>query len=579
MLNLTLKLYSFFSSKEKRAIFFLVSLLIIGMILEMVGVALIFPIISILQQNKNLTNDNFITNFLSIEIHNENYIFYNLLVLVLFFFIKTLFVIFLTWKQNTFVGNFTFNLSKTFFKHYILQDYKFHLNTNSAFIIRNIRDEPEAISNILLALLGFITETSIILGVAILLILFEPVGTIYLMLFFAICIIVFQKFVKKKLQLWGKKRQTFNSKRVQYLNEGFGAIKDIKILRKEIFFSDRFNKENYNYNYFNRMYLTFNQLPRIYIEFLSVFGISLLIFILISSYNSYSSVLPIIGVFVAAAFRMLPSINRIMSSLQTFKYFESSLEVLYNEKKSLKAEYFDKKNNFEYKFDNNIILDSVDFCFDNPNKLILNNLFLEINKGDYIGIIGTSGSGKSTLIDLILGLIQPTSGKIKIDNCELSNNPSNWSTLIGYVPQTIFLTDDSILNNIAFGVADNEIDFSLVNRILKETQLFSFINSLEDGLLTMVGERGVRLSGGQRQRIGIARALYCSPEILILDEATSALDSETEALILDELLRFKGNKTIIVIAHRLTTLSNCDKIIEISNGVIIKTGSPELFIH
>jgi ABC-type multidrug transport system fused ATPase/permease subunit len=309
-----------------------------------------------------------------------------------------------------------------------------------------------------------------------------------------------------------------------------------------------------------------------------VFGISLLIFILISSYNSYSSVLPIIGVFVAAAFRMLPSINRIMSSLQTFKYFESSLEILYDEKKSLKAEYVDKKNNFEYKFDNNIKLDNVDFSFDNPNKLILNNLCLEINKGDYIGIIGTSGSGKSTLIDLILGLIQPTSGKIKIDNFELSNNSFNWSKLIGYVPQTIFLTDDSILNNIAFGVAESEIDFSLVNRILKETQLFSFINSLEDGLLTMVGERGVRLSGGQRQRIGIARALYSSPEILILDEATSALDSDTEALILDELLRFKRNKTIIVIAHRLSTLTNCDKIIEISNGVIVKSGPPNNFL-
>ena len=182
------------------------------------------------------------------------------------------------------------------------------------------------------------------------------------------------------------------------------------------------------------------------------------------------------------------------------------------------------------------------------------------------------------MIDLILGLIQPTRGKIKIDNRELYNNPSNWSKLIGYVPQTIFLTDDTILNNIAFGVAENEIDFSLVNRILKETQLFSFINSLEDGLFTMVGERGVRLSGGQRQRIGIARALYCSPEVLILDEATSALDSETEALILDELLLFKGNKTIIVIAHRLSTLTNCDKIVEISNGVIVKIGPPNIFL-
>ncbi len=579
MLKLITKLYSFFSLKEKKTIIGLILLLIVGMILEMIGVALIFPVISILQQNENNFNENSVLKFLKLNEDSLNNISFNLLILLIFFFLKTVFVIFLTWKQNSFVGNFTFNLSKTFFKHYILQDYKFHLNTNSAFIIRNIRDEPEAISNILLAFFGFITETSTIIGIAILLILFEPTGTMYLILFFSVSIFIFQKIVKKRLQFWGKKRQFFNSKRSQYLSEGFGAIKDIKILGKEQFFNERFNKENYQYNYFNRLYQSLNQLPRIYLEFLSVLGLSVLIYIMTLKHDSYLKVLPVIGVFVAAAFRMLPSINRIMSSLQTFKYFESSLEILFEEKKLLKDSYFHEKNSMQYSFLKNISINNLNFKYDDTSKNILTNFSLIINRGEYIGIIGSSGSGKSTLIDIILGLIKPSNGKILIDGVELNDNSFNWNKLIGYVPQTIFLTDDTILNNIALGVEISEIDLLKVERIIKETQLNNFIESLENGLQTIVGERGVRLSGGQRQRIGIARALYNNPEVLILDEATSALDSDTESLILNEILQYKRSKTIIVIAHRLSTLSNCDKIIEISNGRIINAGPPTLFLN
>jgi ABC-type multidrug transport system fused ATPase/permease subunit len=579
MINLIIKLYSFFSSKEKKTLIWLILLLITGMILEMIGVALVFPVISILQNNKNSQNENFLIKNLNLDIGNENNISMSLLVLVIFYLVKTFYVFFLTWKQNTFVSKLTFNLSKNFFKHYILQDYKFHLNTNSSFIIRNIRDEPEAISNILLALFGFITESSIIIGIGFLLMLFEPAGTLYLILFFSLCILIFQKIVKKRLQIWGKKRQFYNSKRSQYLSEGFGAIKDIKILRKEQFFNERFNVENHQYNYFNRMYLILNQLPRIYLEFLSVLGLSVLIFILTLSNDSYLKVLPVIGVFVAAAFRMLPSVNRIMSSLQTFKYFESSLDILYEEKKQLKDLYFDEFQSDSYSLTSKISINNLDFRYDENSKNILNNFNLTISKGDYIGIIGSSGSGKSTLIDIILGLIMPISGNVKIDEIELKTNSSNWKKLIGYVPQTIFLTDDTVINNIALGVEPSDIDMSQINRIIKETQLDNFIDNLEYGLYTTVGERGIRLSGGQRQRIGIARALYNNPEVLILDEATSALDSDTESLILNELLQYKRNKTIIVIAHRLSTLSNCDKVIEISNGVIIKSGSPKLFLN
>ena len=574
MINFFLKLYSFFTINEKRSFLFIILFLIIGMILEMIGVGLIFPVITILQNGKN--NISYLNNFINLK--NDSLILSSLILLVFFFLIKTLFVVFLTWKQNSFVGTFTYNISKLFFKHYILKDYKFHLNNNSSLLIRNIRDEPEALANILLAFFGFITESTTIFGIAILLLFFEPLGTIYLFLFFITCIFIFQKIVKTKIQYWGKKRQFFNLKRSQYLLEGFGAIKDIKILNKEHFFNHRFNQENFNYLNFNRLYQIYNQLPRIYLEFLSVLGLSILIYILTLSKQNYAEVLPIIGVFVASAFRMLPSINRIMSSMQAFKYFESSLDILFDEKKLLKDINIEDKVFKEYSFTEKISLNNIDFSFDGSSNRILKKINLQIHKGEYLGVIGTSGSGKSTLIDIILGLLTPNNGHICFDNFEIYKNTSDFKNSIGYVPQTIFLTDDTILNNIAFGLDPSQINIDKVNKIIKETQLDLLINDLKDGLNTFVGERGVRLSGGQRQRIGIARALYNSPHILILDEATSALDSDTESLILKEILQFKGNKTIIVIAHRLSTLSNCDRVIEISDGEIIKSGHPSLFL-
>jgi len=275
-----------------------------------------------------------------------------------------------------------------------------------------------------------------------------------------------------------------------------------------------------------------------------------------------------VGVFVAATFRMIPSLNRIIASIQSLKFYLPSVDVIHNELSHYYASNDFQKNHVDFKFESNIKLKDVNFKF-SEDTLVLNSVSLEIKKGEMIGIIGESGSGKSTLIDLIIGLNNPTSGLITIDDKYDISNFENWSSQVGYVPQTIYLSDDSIRNNIAFGLPENQINDTQINNAIVKSQLKSFIESLENGLETRVGERGVQLSGGQRQRIGVARALYNNPEVLILDEATSALDSLTEKELMKSILEFKGKITLIMIAHRLTTLKDCDIIYKMEKGKLI----------
>jgi ABC-type multidrug transport system fused ATPase/permease subunit len=307
------------------------------------------------------------------------------------------------------------------------------------------------------------------------------------------------------------------------------------------------------------------------LELLAVIGVSLLVIIMTLQSKSSTELIPVLGVFVAAAFRMIPSINRIMNSLQTIAFAQSVLDVLAKQFKIIeKFENVEEtKTNFE--FNNEIIVSNLYFKYPDSEKNALNNVNVVIKKGDFVGFIGTSGSGKSTLIDNIAGLLIPISGSIHVDNVDINTNIKGWQSQIGYVPQSIFLIDDSLKKNIAFGVNENEIDQIRLNKAIIDSQLNDVIQRLPDGIDTIVGERGIRLSGGERQRIGIARALYNNPEILILDEATSSLDNETEKDFMSSINALQGIKTIIIIAHRLTTIQNCNKIFELKNGVLINS--------
>ena len=380
---------------------------------------------------------------------------------------------------------------------------------------------------------------------------------------------IFYRVVRNKLLKLGYERQIEEGKLIRILNEGFGSIKISKLMGKTNYFINLFNKTSNKKAITYSTIFAFQQFPRLYIEFMGVLSIAIFIISMTIMSKPIDTLLPVIGVFIVAAFRLMPSVNRILGSMQNIRSAKPVVDLLHNEF-LLISKMNPNQNHLSSKFTfNNIIeINSLYFSYPHTNKFILENISFKINKGECVGFIGPSGSGKSTIVDIMLGLISPTSGKILVDNFEITEDLNEWKQKIGYVSQFIYLTDDSIRNNVAFGIPNEEVDENAIITAIKMAQLQEYIEKLPDGILTNVGEQGIQLSGGQRQRIGIARALYYNPDVLVFDEATSALDSNTEKEVITSINSLKGKKTIIIIAHRLSTLSICDKIFKIENGTI-----------
>ena len=319
----------------------------------------------------------------------------------------------------------------------------------------------------------------------------------------------------------------------------------------------------------NQRQLFINQMPRLWLELLTLISLFLLVGSMVLQQIPISMMLPTLSLYALVAFRLIPSANRIITAIQQLRFGLPTLNLL-SEELSLNEPQLIKSGNVDkMKFKNNFQIKNLSYSYPNADSKALNSISLRINKGDFIGFVGESGSGKSTLIDIILGVLPPTSGSLYLDGVDISENLRGWQNQIGYVPQEIFLIDDTLRRNIAFGLNDNDINHTSIQKAISLAQLENFINDLPEGLNTIVGERGVRISGGQRQRIGIARALYHKPEVLVLDEATSNLDIKTEADLMDAIFALHGQKTIITVAHRLKTLDKCDNIYTLRNGKII----------
>jgi ABC-type multidrug transport system fused ATPase/permease subunit len=567
------------SYKHKKTLLILTFLIFIGMLFEILGLGIILPIISLLNNPQNVYKYK-ISKYIFNLLGNPN----NTLVLILsmsalafLYLIKALYLTFLNWKQSQFSSNFTAHISQKLYEGYMYMPYKTHLERNSAILIRNIQNEVSIFTSLTQSIIFLSSEISVIGGVIILLISLEPIGAMIIGLFLFISILFYYTISKKYISKWGEKRQEYSANISMNLMQGLGGIKDIKLMGKEKYFLKNFKIGNNKLSSINSKINTTDQLPRLYLEFIAVASLSGLIISMVILNKPVDKIVPILGIFVAAAFRMIPSVNKIMYSSQRVVYSMPVLDLLYNEFKMFREVNKNNFNNyltinFKYKF----CLKDIHFKYESSPHNTLKNINFEFYKGESIGIIGESGAGKSTLVDLILGLLQKNSGKIYVDNIELSEeNVSSWQKNIAYVPQSIFLIDDSIRKNIALGFEESEINEELIIKSVNEANLNNFIKDLPDGLNTIVGERGVRLSGGQKQRIGIARALYRQAEILVFDEATSALDNETEISVMNAINDLKNSKTLIVIAHRLSTVSNCHKIIRMSKGEIIESGTAE----
>ena len=562
-------LWSVLQSSERRSLSGVFLLILVGTILETLSVGLMIPVLSIIASDERKISLFFLTIEPSFDKTQLIQIAVGLMLAV--YVVKNVFLALSTWIQRGFLTRVTSRIASRMLEVYIRQPYAFHLRKNSSALIRNTQDAQLIVAGGIEPMLTILTEGLIALALFSVLVAIEPLGTICVVIVLLGATIVFQKFFDQKLQRWGTLRQIQKGAIIQTIQQGLGAVKDVQVLgREDWFVQEHRERQALDANLLRRIN-TVQAIPRLWLEVMAIAGLVGLVVIMLATGKDIDKIVPTVGLFAATAFKVLPSINKLVSSKQTLKVSRSTIETIHHDLDlSVAINKTSLNSSFEFK---NIDVQHLDFKYEQSESLVLSNINLKILSGEAVGFVGQSGSGKSTLIDIMLGLLHPQSGLVLINGQSIDEVKQSWQKTIGYIPQTIFLMDDSLRRNIAIGIADKEIDEVAINEALKSAQLEDFVASLPEGLDTVVGERGVRLSGGQRQRIGIARALYHRPSVLVLDEATSSLDTETEHGVMQAVQALQGDKTVIIVAHRLSTVEYCDRLYRLDAGRIVDEGT------
>ena len=576
------KTWALLDVAERRKLIYLLVLMIIGMGLEMLSIGIVVPAIALLIQNDISETYPVLAPVLTFfgNPNQNTLIISGMLILVGIYLVKSVFLAYLVWRQTSFGFNVQLLLSQKLFNIYLEQPYTFHLQRNTAQLIQNTINEVSIYSlRIIVPLMVLITESMVLLGIGSLLLYFEPVGAVVVILVLGSAAWGFHRSTRARIARWGKDRLLHDGLKLKHLQQGLGGVKEVKLLGREKEFLAKFKQHNTLSAKVGMFHTTLQQLPRLWLELLAVLGLATIVLSMLSQGRDMSSIMPILGLFAAAVFRLMPTVTRMLGSVQSLRYGAPVIETLYKEFKFDSPDLYKQSTDKVSLFQNELRLDGVNFVYPGAKKRSLKDISVSIKSGETIGFIGPSGSGKSTLVDVVLGLLQPDSGQVMADNKNINKNLRAWQNQIGYVPQMIYLTDDSLRRNIAFGLSDEDIDDTAVWNAIKAAQLDLYVDELPDGIETIVGERGIKLSGGQRQRIGIARALYHDPSILVLDEATSALDESTEFRIMQTINELHGKKTILLIAHRLTTVKNCDRLYRIENGQVVGQGGPATMLH
>ncbi len=575
MLNVYSKIWKLFNQHEKKRALLLLLLMNIMAISEVLGVGSIMPFLSVLGNQETIhTNQYLFYMYTLFDFKsNESFLiflgFLALVILLISAFVRTLSY----YALFRFSNMRRHSIGQKLLKKYLHQPYKFFLNRNSSDVTKTILSETDSlIEQVIVPAIRLVTYSILTGFLVIFLLIIDPVLALILALIFGVFYSIMYLTVRKYLGKIGKERVKANSSRFKVVLETIGGIKDLKVLGREKVYLDSFTKPSSDFSMYSATSKTLSQAPQFLMEAIA-FGSLLVMAIygLSSEGFDLGEFLPVLGLYALGVLKLKPAINEIYKSLSTMKFGNSGLDNVLEDLENLTNEKSNILNdNKRLLLKESLVLKNVNFSYDNSSKLALENININIKVNTTVGIIGTTGAGKSTLVDIILGLLHPNSGQIIVDDNILDiNNIRQWQNSIGYVPQSIFLIDDSIASNIAFGVPKEEIDMKQVEEVAKMAKVYDFVISLENGFDTEIGERGVRLSGGQRQRLGIARALYHNPELLVLDEATSALDNETEAEVMKAIDGMSGSKTIIMIAHRLSTVERCDMLIKIQNGKIV----------
>ena len=572
------KLKKIIDKKDKLNLIFLFFILIVSTFLEMIGIGVIpiFTMIfiepsSIIEKLPGIFDYNFIY-----DLDKKVLAMYMLITLVMVFIIKNSFLVFVNYFSGMILKRIRENLTNKMFRDYINSKYEFHIQRNSADLIRNVNSEVSKAVYYIIGHVSLIKEILILFMIFLILTVTSTKASLLIFVFLGIFSIIFFLFTRKSSQVRGKLIQEYWGKQTRTLKHGMGSIKEIKMLKKEKFIFKIFQFNTNMIESYNFMQSFIVTLPRLFLEVITILGISAILISFTFSDQSIESFIPLIVLISVSAVRLIPSFSVISQSIATIKYQSASFELIIKEINDMQKltrfrndqgipEVIEKIN-----FDNKIEIKNLTYNYPLTEKKIIENISFEIKPGERVGIAGKSGAGKSTLLDLLCGLLQPSEGKIIVDGIDINKKENNWKEQIGYVPQETYLLDDTIKSNIAFGLEEKDFDDKRFKKALKMSQLDGFIETLPEKELTNVGDQGIRLSGGQKQRIGIARALYFMPKILILDEPTSALDGENESLILNDMYNLDSKITLIIISHRMNVFENCQKIYTLKMGKLVK---------
>jgi len=560
------------NARQRTATFVLLAMMVISMAFEVLGIGMAVPALAAMTTADPASSPRMAAwmEWLGNPTRNE-IICGGLLLLLLVYVIKTIFLLFSAFWQARFVAALQASLGKRLYGIYLAQPWTFHLCRNSAELARNL-NELASMTNIVSSILGTIAELLVVLGIVSLLMWFEPVGTLVVGGVLGATTFLIGRANGRKLREWGKTKFEGQKELNRHMHQGLGGAKDIKIRGCEPIFLEHYRTHSDLVARMMAKLMVFQQVPRLWLELAALIAICLLTIVMLWEGRDSSTLVPSLGLFAAAAFRLLPSANRLTQAYYNLQFSQSSVQMIHNDL-SLPVPPLSAASANALPFRESLTLHNVVFRFPNAHAAALDGVTLTIPYGKSVGILGGSGAGKSTAVDILLGLLEPSSGKVMVDGVDIRTDLRGWQNLVGYVPQSIYLCDDSLRENIAFGVPPERIDEEALKRAIKGAMLEEFVAALPNGAATVVGERGVRLSGGQRQRIGIARALYHDPRVLVLDEATSALDSGTESEVMAAVNALHGAKTIVIVAHRLSTLEHCDMLYRLEHGRLVQSGS------
>ena len=568
------KLNFLIDKRHKIKLFLILVFLIFCSVLEIIGLGAIPIMVSTYLDNStiNILQNNTILVYFKSYLNEDKILFFLSFSIFFVFFIKNILLGIIAYFEGKVFKNITEENASKLYKYYLSKNLTYFLNSNPNYLARNIIVENQSIKQITSMFLYIFKEIFLLAGI--LLILFYTNWLITLIIF---CLISFLALAyillfKNKLDKLGKSSQNIRGLQLTYLSQAFGAIKDIIVMGKKNFILEIFNRENKIYESNNMFVTILSKFPKLIFEIFAIFSILIFIFIISFTGIEKNQIIVLLSLIAVAIARIMPSYNLIASSINRIQFIKPSLNLVYEEIKKINFENNDsQKSEGELIFKGEIMLKDVCFGYEENQNFLINNFSEKISLGSVVGITGPSGSGKTTLINLITGFFNPKNGKILMNGKNVGQSKSLWMDSIGYVGQDVYLLDESIKKNIAFGVNENEINIEKINYAIRIARLDETIQTLKDGIETVVGDRGVRISGGQKQRIGIARAIYRDPKIMILDEATSSLDNKLELEIISSLIQNKKDMTIVMVAHRLTTLKDCKKIFYLDQGKLIKT--------